>query len=66
MTRAASSPAPMPAQPAQPSLTWEWEGGRCYILVDGKPVADGATMAEALQALGEQLRKAETEQAARS
>jgi hypothetical protein len=47
-------------------MTWEWEAGRCYILVDGKPVADGATMAEALQVLSQQLRKAEREQEARS
>lgn len=43
------------------NLTWSWEGGRCYILLEGRVVADGATMAEALQVLAEQLRKAEAE-----
>lgn len=57
MTRA-TSPA---QQPEQPALTWEWEGGRCYILVEGKVVADGETMGDALKVLGEQLRKAEKE-----
>lgn len=60
MTRATS-----PSQ-AQPVTTWTWEHGRCYILVDGKPVADGATMAEALQMFGDRLRKAEREVEARS
>lgn len=53
-------------QPAQPSMTWERHDWGYVILMDGKPVADGATMAEALQALGEQLRKAEKEVEARS
>jgi hypothetical protein len=60
VTGAVSSQAPRPA------LTWGWEYGRCVIRVDGKAVADGATMAEALQALAEALRRAEREQEARS
>lgn len=58
--------ANLPQQPPSPSLTWSWEHGRCYILVEGKAVAEGATMAEALQMLGDRLRQAEREQEARS
>lgn len=40
-------------------MTWGWVQGRCFVYVDDKPIADGATFADALKMLGEQLRKAE-------
>jgi hypothetical protein len=43
----------------KPVMTWGWVQGRCYVYLDDKPVADGATFADALKMLGDQLRKAE-------